>query len=95
MSKELNLGDKVWMHYGPSVLIVGHLIDYSPDYSMVGLSPLPFTVYNKMNTAEKADCPINWFELKACHYICHIPASDLKKQDEALETPHAGFQFLK
>lgn len=91
MSKELNLGDKVWMHYGPSVLIVGHLIDYSPDYSMVGLSPLPYSVYKKMNTEQKAECPINWFELKGCSYLCHIPEDELKKQDETLDVPKAGF----
>jgi hypothetical protein len=93
MSIELKLGDKVWMHYGPSVLLVGHIIDYSPDYSMVGLSPLPFNEYEKMNLSQKASCPINWCELKACHYICHIPYDELKRQDEAV-APRAGFGFL-
>ena len=73
MSQELNLGDKIWMHYGPSVLIVGHLIDHSPDFRMIGVSPVPFDDYKKMTITERASCPISWCESVACHYLCSIP----------------------
>lgn len=78
------------MHYGPSVLVVGHIIDHSPDYRMVGLSPLPYDVYAKMNGEQKASCPITWCETRACHYLCHIAHDALVRQDEKV-TPRAGF----
>lgn len=90
MDVELKLGDKIWMHYGPSVLIVGNIIDHSPDYRMIGLSPVPYDVYAKMNEETKATCPISWCETRACHYLCHIPVSELRKRDETV-TPKAGF----
>lgn len=93
MDVEIKLGDKVWMHYGPSVLIVGHVVDHSPDYRLLGLSPLPFDNYKKMTAEQKASCPVNWCETRACHYLCHISSDDLKKQDEAVEaaSPRPGF----
>lgn len=87
---EIKLGDKIWVHYGPAILMVGHVIDYSPDYTMFGISPLPYREYEKMTLMQKASCPINWCEVKACHYLCHIPLEELTKQDEAV-TPRAGF----
>lgn len=91
MDITLNLGDKVWMHYGPSVLIVGHIIDYSPDYRLIGLSPLPYDEYQKMTLIQKAGCPINWCEVRACHYLCHLNHDELKKQDEIANAPKMGF----
>lgn len=91
MPKELKLGDKVWMHYGPSVLIVGHIVDTSPDFSMLGFSPLPYDEYHKMTLSQKASCPITWCEVRACHYLCHIPYADLKKQDDDNQSSKLGF----
>lgn len=90
MGIELQLGDKIWMYYGPNVLIVGHVIDYSPDYSMVGISPLPYNSYSKMTNEQKASCPISWCETKACHYLCHIPCKQLEEHDIKV-TPRVGF----
>jgi hypothetical protein len=91
MDIELKLGDKVWMHYGPSTLIVGHIIDYSPDFALIGLSPLPYDEYKCMSLSQKAGCPISWCETKYCHYRCHITYNDLKKMDEAAKEPKLGF----
>lgn len=91
---EIQLGDKLWMHYGPNVLIVGHVIDHSPDLRMIGISPLPFDEYKKMSIAERASCPISWCELRACHYLCHTPYVELKQHDERA-VPKAGFGFLQ
>ena len=93
MSQPLNLGDKIWMHYGPSVLIVGHLIDHSPDYKMLGVSPMPFDDYKKMTITERASCPINWCDAVACHYLCHVPYEELQKHDDLLKSKGAGFGF--
>jgi hypothetical protein len=93
MDIELKLGDKVWMHYGPGVLIVGHIIDHSPDYRLVGLSPLPFENYQKMTVEQKAGCPISWCEVRACHYLSHVSSADLKKQDEIVAIK-PGFSFI-
>ena len=91
MNVELNLGDKVWMHYGPSTLIVGHVIDYSPDYTMIGMSPLPYDEYKEMTLMQRASCPISWCEIRACHYLTHIPYEELKKQEEERKKPTLGF----
>jgi len=93
MNIELQLGDKIWMHYGPSVLIVGHIIDHSPDFKMVGISPLPYDNYQKMTSEQKASCPINWCEMRACHYLCHVSAEELKKHDDKV-TIQPGFSFI-
>lgn len=93
MDVELKLGDKIWMHYGPSVLIVGHIIDQSPNDQFIGISALPYDEYQKMNHSQKASCPISWCEVRACHYLSHIAYNELKQQDEAI-TPKAGFNFL-
>lgn len=87
---EVQLGDKIWLHYGPNVLIVGHLVDHSPNHEMIGLSPVPFDEYKKLSTSEKASCPMQWCELKSCHYLCHTSGADMRKQDEKA-VPKAGF----
>jgi len=56
---QLELGCKIFMHYGPNVLIVGHVIDHSPDYQLIGVSMVPYDIYNKMTGEQKASCPIN------------------------------------
>jgi hypothetical protein len=84
MSKELKLGDKVWMHYGPSVIIVGHIVDHSPDYAMLGISPLPYEDYRVMKLSERAGCPISWCDVKSCHYLSHIPREDLEEFDKSV-----------
>jgi hypothetical protein len=89
---ELSLGDKLWMHYGPSVLIVGYIVEVSPNNDMIGMSPLPFDAYKKMSMEQKASCPISWCETRACHYLCHIPHKELIEQDEKV-VPKAGFGF--
>lgn len=91
MSQELHLGDKIWMHYGPNVLIVGHIIDCSPDSRMIGVSQLPFEEYSKMTLIDKATCAISWCETRYCHYLCHVPYEELRKQDEVLSTKPFGF----
>lgn len=91
---EVKLGDKLWMHYGPNTLLVGHVVDQSPDQRHVAVSPLPFDEYHKMTQLEKAGCPISWCEVKFCHYLCHTAYEDLKKQDEAISNKPAGFRFL-
>lgn len=90
MPKELKLGDKLWMHYGASVLIVGHIVDVSPSETMIGISPLPYDDYKEMTFNERASCPISWCETKACHYLSHVPYDDMKKHDEGLK-PALGF----
>lgn len=90
MGIELNLGDKVWLHYGPTMLIVGHIVDNSPNHNLIGISPLPYNDYKEMNLLEKASCPIGWYESKDCAYICHIPSGDLTKIDNTKEAP-VGF----
>lgn len=91
MSQELNFGDKIWMHYGPNVLIVGYLVDNSPDYKYIGVSPVPYSEYKTMTTSTKASCPINWCDVKACHYLSHIPYQDIEKHDAINQSPRLGF----
>jgi len=91
---ELFLGDKVWMHYGPNVLVVGHIIDHSPNYQLIGISPVSFDEYKKLSIAERASCPITWCERRACHYLCHTAYQDLKGHDDALSAVGKGFGFI-
>jgi hypothetical protein len=87
---ELKLGDKIWMHFGPSALIVGHVLDHSPDYRYIAISPVPYEAYRKMQLLERAQIPLSWHPIEYCSYICHIPYEDLQKIDQELK-PHAGF----
>lgn len=91
MSKELNLGDKVWIHYGQNVLIVGHLVDHTADFSLVAFSPLPYDDYKEMTSSSKASCPVSWCEVKACHYLSHIPYKEIAEMDEKVKSPRLGF----
>ncbi len=91
MAVQLELGDKVWMHYGPSVLVVGHLVDFSPDYKILGISPVPYEEYKDMDMSQRAGCPISWCETRACHYLSHVLEADLKHQDEKVKPNFIGF----
>lgn len=89
MGASVELGDKIWLHYGSNTLIVGYLVDHSPDNKMIALSPLTYEKYKEMNLVEKAGCPVSWCELRGCSYLCHISFEDLKKAEPA--KPTAGF----
>lgn len=91
---ELKLGDKIWMYYGPINIIVGHIVDVSPEFSIIGLSALPYDDYKKMTSSEKAGCPVTWCEVEECSYITHVPYETIKKQDEILTFKPTGFKPL-
>ena len=88
---ELKLGDKLWINYGPNAIVVGHLVDSSPDNTLIGLSPVPYAEYIKMSSSEQASCPISWFETYACTYRCHIPFEDIQQKDSGLKPSAVGF----
>jgi hypothetical protein len=90
MDIELQLGDKIWMNYGAQAFIVGYVVDHSPDYSMIALSPLPYDEYDKMSLMEKASAPITWCETKVCSYIAHTKLAEIRKHD-ANRGSHMGF----
>jgi hypothetical protein len=89
---QIKLGDKIWMHYGPNALVVGHILDNSPKEDFIGVSPVPFDEYEKMPLMQRAQIPINWFDTRYCTYIDHIPLEDLRKLDKELK-PQAGFRI--
>lgn len=87
---QINLGDKIWMNFGPNGLIVGYVLDHSPDYQFVGISPVPYDSFKKMPLVERAQIPISWHDVKYCSYVCRVPYEQLQKIDQALK-PQAGF----
>jgi len=88
---EVQLGDKLWMFHGPHTLVVGYLVDASPDNKMIAVSPCPYEDYKKMGLSQRATIPVTWFQTKYCTYENHIKAEDLTKLDETLK-PAAGFR---
>jgi len=74
-------------------LIVGHLVDHSPDFAFVGVCALPFDEYQKLTLEERAGCPITWCETRFCNYLAHEPYHEVKKVDSFVQQrlPRAGF----
>lgn len=89
MSIELKHGDKIWMDYGPG-LVVGHILESSPDNRLIGISPVPYDEYKKLPLMSRSQMPVTWFDVKYCTYRCHIAYEDLQKLDESLK-PKTGF----
>jgi hypothetical protein len=91
---EVNIGDRIWMYGGGSaILIVGYILEASPDNEFIGVSPVPYDDFKKLTIMQRANIPINWCPLKYCNYVAHIPYAQIAALDNELEAakPRGGF----
>jgi hypothetical protein len=90
--KEVKVGDRIWMYCGPVALIVGHILEQSPDGSHISVSPIPYDEFVKLPLMQRANIPVNWCPLKLCSYVAHIPHEELKNIDKEIESKRvSGF----
>ena len=90
---EVNIGDRIWMYGGMATLIVGYVLEMSPNGEFIGVSPIPFDEFKKLTLTQRANIPINWCPLKYCSYVAHIPYEQITALDKELDAakPRGGF----